>query len=113
MKRLLRRNIQTSPELKSFKDHLIHNALFDEKLNRGARDALEIEADRLIEDIMTKLSFLKPAVKKMFGNDSVLMTVGIYQDQEYDLDRFARSLGFRNWKIAVILYYALLMEESK
>ena len=113
MKRLLKKTIQTSRELKEFKDHLIHDALFDENFKGGTSDAFEIEADRLIDDIMTKLSFLKPAVKKRFGNDSVLMRVGIYQDQEYDLDAFARSLGFRNWKVAVIVYYALLMEESK
>lgn len=113
MRRLLKETIQTSRELKMFREHLIHNALFDEKLRNGTGDPFELEADQLVSDVMDKLSFLKPAVKRKFGNHSVLMKVGIYSDQEYDLDKFARSLGFRNWKVAVIVYYALLLEESR
>ena len=116
MRRLLKATIRTSPEIKRFRDTKLHHALFDEKSKSGEMpDPLELEADMLVEDIMRTLSFLEPASKseRLFGNGCVHINVGMYSDQQHDLDEFARSLGFRNWKVAVIVYYAIKLEDER
>ena len=124
MRKVLKATIRTSLEIKEFRDNRLHHALFDEKQRRGEMpDPLDMEAEMLVSDIMDKLSFLKPAIKhsslygsfygRRCGNGSVEMVVGMYSDQQHDLDEFARSLGFRNWKVAVIVYYALKLEDER
>ena len=115
MRRLLKATIRTTRRIKEFRDHQLHHALFDEKRRNGELpDPLEVEADILVADIMERLSFLEPASKagRLYGNGCVHMAVGMYSDQQHDLDECARSLGFRNWKVALNVYYALKLEDE-
>ena len=115
-RRLLKATIRTSREIKRFRDNQLHHALYDEKCRDGELpDPLEVEANILVKDIMDRLSFLEPATKhgRLHGNGCVHMDVGMYSDQQHDLDEFARSLGFRNWKVAIIVYYALKLEDER
>ena len=114
MRRLLKKDVRTSMEVRGFRDHLLHNLLFDEKHKNGdLPDPFAIEADGLLDDVMKRLSFLRPIQKAFPFNGSVYMRVGIYSDDQHDLDTFAHQLGFRSWTVAYLVYYALKMEDKR
>ena len=100
--------------MKGFRDHRLHDLLFDEKHKNGdLPDPIKIEADGLLEDVMERLSFLRPIQKAFPFKGSVRIEVGIYSDDQHDLDRFAHQLGFQSWKVAYLVYYALKMEDER
>ena len=113
MRRLLKETIRTSREIKDFRDHNLHHSLFDNKKENGhIPDPFVLEAETIVDDVMDRLSFLQPVVKRWPFRGSVHMKVGIYSDDQHDLDEFANRLGFRSWKVAVLVYLALKMEDG-
>ena len=112
--KLLKETIKTSAEVRDFRDLRLRDILGDEKYKCGyLPDPYVLEAETLVREVMDRLSFLQPVVKKFPYKGSVNMKVGIYSDEEHDLDKFANQLGFRSWKVAVLIYLALEMEDRK
>ena len=111
---MLQERIKTSRDIKESRDHRLHNLLFDGKRENGhLPDPLAIEADMLLEAVRERLSFLRPIQKAFPFNGSVQMVVGIYSDDQHDLDTFAHQIGFRSWKVAYLVYQALKMEDER
>lgn len=114
MRRLLKETIKTSPEVRDFRDLRLHDIMFDEKYKGGyLPDPFVLEAENLVRKVMDRLSFLRPVVKKFPYKGSVNMKIGIYSDEQHELDEFANRLGFRSWKVAILVYLALEMEDLK
>ena len=114
MRRLLKETIKTSPEVRDFRDLRLQDILYDEKYSCGyLPDVFVLEAETIVRDVWDRLSFLQPVVKRWPFTGSVNMKVGIYSDEQHDLEEFAHRLGFRSWKVAVLVYLALEMEDRK
>ena len=112
-RRLLKKTIRTSRVIKEYRDHHLHHKLHDEKHRKGSLpDPFELEAENLVTEIMERLKFLIPVAKKSPFNGCVAMKVGIYSDEQHELDEWANQLGFRSWKVAVLVYYALKLEDE-